>query len=410
MDQDSSPPLSPPKSKRRRLNSPEHEASHALNHEFKIYSWNVNGISPFIQPAITSFFKTKSGTDAGNTVPKASLGDFLRRHKWPTILFLQEVKINPDDVGTIRAVERAVRKQANETSDAFDYEAHFCLPSDKYNASSFGKKVYGVCSILRKDFKDMFVDRIRTVDWDVEGRLLVIETKASKGLPKLGIINIYAVNGTDRPYKDPKTGDIVGTRHDRKLQVHALLQAECRAMEAAGFNVILAGDLNIARTPIDGFPNLRTFPKQHCLNRADFEAKFFSHAVEGASIKGNPSAEANNVAETTTLNMIDTFRHLHSSQKSYTFYPRSKPFGESCDRVDMILVSQTLKDNLKEAGMHETTGDRGPSDHVPLYACFTFDESSGCDSSKAAGYPVYKDAALEGLGQPSENHERIDGR
>lgn len=77
-----------------------------------------------------------------------------------------------------------------------------------------------------------------------------------------------------------------------------------------------------------------------------------------------------------SLGMIDTFRYLHPEQKSYTYYPRSKTFGDSCDRVDMILVSEALKGNLREAGMHETPSERGPSDHVPLYVQLDFDDET----------------------------------
>lgn len=358
-------PPSPPRSKRRRLNSPE--AGPACD-VLRIYSWNINGISPFIQPTISSYFQTQYKRPPEAKATRASLRDFLRRHKWPTVLFLQEVKINPGDSATIRAVEQAVRKQVTESPDAFDYEAHFCLPSDKYNAKGFGRKVYGVCSIVRKDFKERCVDRIRPVDWDVEGRILVLETRAVGLLPKLAIINIYAVNGTDNPYYDPQTGKEAGTRHERKLQIHRFLQTECRALEAAGFKVVLAGDLNIARSPADGYPNLRTFPKQHCLNRADFEARFLSTpTTQDSTVRENAPGD-DDASSNSSMEMVDTFRHLHPTQKSYTFYPRTKTFGESCDRVDLILISSKLKDALVEAGMHETAAERGTSDHVPLFA------------------------------------------
>ena len=69
--------------------------------------------------------------------------------------------------------------------------------------------------------------------------------------------------------------------------------------------------------------------------------------------------------------MIDTFRHLHSEKKAYSFYPGTKAFGESCDRVDMRPISKSLKG---QAGMHETPTERGPGDHVPLYAYLNFEE------------------------------------
>jgi exonuclease III len=70
------------------------------------------------------------------------------------------------------------------------------------------------------------------------------------------------------------------------------------------------------------------------------------------------------------LSMVDTFRSLHSTKKGYSYYPRGRTFGDSCDRVDMILCSQFLAAKCTEAGMLATAADRGPSDHVPIFACF----------------------------------------
>ncbi|KAK4992588.1 hypothetical protein LTR66_006239 [Elasticomyces elasticus] len=354
--------VSPPPTKRRRVGGTDGDAG--LNDKevpqsfLSIYSWNVNGIQPFIQKSITSFFtgvapkKRETSQSDGETQKQygPSLRMFLQRHHWPTLLFLQEVKISPDDHATQRSIEAAVSLKTLE-DDGPEYVARFCLPTDKYNARGFGRKVYGVCSIIRKDFMDDQVERIRTVDWDCEGRFQVIETKGSL-LPRLSIWNIYAVNGTTNIYKSPETGHVVGTRHDRKLAVHAHLLAESKRLEAEGYQIILAGDMNVARSKIDGFPNLRTSPEQHVRNRADFNKKFF--------------------ADPDGLRAIDTFRHLHSEKRGYTYYPRGRPFGSTCDRVDLIICSSSLQNKLTTAGMLETPAERGPSDHCPLYATFDF--------------------------------------
>lgn len=278
------------------------------------------------------------------------------------MLLLQEVKINPEDLQTQRAVSRSVRAPPNSSEP--DYTAHFCLPGDKYNARGFGRKVYGVCSIVRSDFLETHHARVRTVEWDLEGRFQIIETEGGEsGMPKLSIWNIYAVNGTDNPYKDPVTGAVTGTRHDRKLAVHALLLTECKRLESERYAVILAGDLNIARGVLDGFPNLRTFPEQHSRNRADFNEKFFE-SEDG--LKG-----------------LDTFRHLHGDERRYTYHPRGEPFGCSCDRVDLIICSRSLEKSLTGAGMLDTPAERGPSDHCPLYASFAFGDGDKAEQSES---------------------------
>ena len=175
---------------------------------------------------------------------------------------------------------------------------------------------------------------------------------------------------------------MTGTRHDRKLEVHKLLAAECRKLEADGFAVILAGDINIAIAPIDGFPNLRTFPPQHCINRADFQRRFLEDKIlssngasEEAAKQQSGAAEPDRTShEPCGLGMVDTFRHLHPETSGYTYYPRGRSFGESCDRVDMILISKSMQDSLMSAGMHETPAERGTSDHVPLCAKLRYSE------------------------------------
>ncbi|KAI7279624.1 DNase I-like protein [Hortaea werneckii] len=263
-------PISPPP-KRRKLARSDAKQEESGANVLTVYSWNVNGIQPLIQQPITSFFSPQSSNQKSNDT---SLRGFLRRHGWPPFLFLQEVKISPDDLASIRALEKAVRRDKNTSNTEPDYVVHVNLPSDKFNARGFGRKLYGVCSIIRQDFADRWVERVRPVDWDLEGRFLVTELKAASNTQRLALINAYMVNGTDYPYKDPESGKVTGTRHDRKLEVHKLLAAECRKLETAGFAVILAGDINIALAPIDGFPKLRTFPPQHCVNRADFKRRF----------------------------------------------------------------------------------------------------------------------------------------
>jgi exonuclease III len=343
----------------------------------RIFSWNINGIAPFLQKPITSFFKPSliPKEDPSSPMPQQhisptrnSLREFLKRHRWPQIVCLQEVKINAQDEKTKASVRRAINGnhvsdigslseksdgdlEVEGDDDKYRYDAHFCLPRDKHNARGFGGKLYGVCTLIRSDFAHDHVLQVREVDWDLEGRILVVELQN-----RTAIFNIYAVNGTDNPYRDPSTSGVIGTRHDRKLAFHRLLLEECLAMEKNGWKLVLVGDFNVAREELDGFPHLRTTPYQHVVNRADFNNKFFEDK-EG-------------------LRAVDTWRHVHGRKKGYTYYPRGRDWGSSCDRVDLILVSKIFVAeecaesrgmNLLNAGIEETIEERGPSDHVPLW-------------------------------------------
>lgn len=363
--------ISPPPTKRRRPNTapandtksdvPDTKEHENDSHSLRIYAWNINGIAPFLTRPITTFFNS-SVNKQPLTEPWVSLRDNLRRWKWPHLLLLQEVKISPSDTVTQRSVSAAVAAAAG--SDEPGYEAFFTLPTDPHNAKGWGRKVYGVCSIVRSDFVKAQEAKVRTVDWDREGRFSIVETAGLLRWPKLSIWNVYAVNGTEFEYYDSVTGKVAGSRHDRKLEVQRFMTDECMQLEREGYELILAGDMNVARDERDGYPRLRTSPKQHRLNRHDFVQRFFD----------DPDG----------LRAIDTFRHLHDTARRYTYYPRSFRFGDSCDRVDYVICSGSLGSSLKEAGMLDSEKERGPSDHVPVFANFSFDSTPARKPSPAA--------------------------
>lgn len=324
----------------------------------RIFSWNINGITPFLQKSITSFFPASTPKDPKASMPPASLRAFLHRHTWPTILFLQEVKIASTDTKTQDAVKAAINsKLPSEHSDSGPtYEAHFTLPTDPHNARGLrgNGKIYGICTISRTDLKLKYNVKVRTVDWDFEGRISVLEitSSSSSSKLKLAIFNIYAVNGTENDYRDPKTGVVQGTRHDRKLTIHRLLMQECMCLEATDWTVLLAGDMNVAPDARDGYPKLRTFPKQHTINRADFHEKI----LEGT---GN----------STGLNGVDVWRKMHGNERRYTYFPRGREWGTSCDRVDYVVAGRGAweKGMVRGSGILDSEGERGPSDHCPVW-------------------------------------------
>ena len=219
------------------------------------------------------------------------------------------------------------------------YDAHVCLPRDRHNATGFGGKVYGVCTLVRRDVPAPTV--AKTVEWDREGRVLLVE------IPKWRVVvaNVYAVNGTANDHRDPDTGKVVGDRHGRKRVFHSLLRDEVRGYEDDGWDVVVAGDMNVSRSVADSTPRLRT-GAEHVRSRADFEEKFIRD-----------------------LDMVDTFRLLQGRRRKFTYRPRNQPWGAGGDRVDMILVTKGFKaqDRVREADVLDSEEERGPSDHVPLF-------------------------------------------
>ncbi|KAL9074120.1 MAG: hypothetical protein Q9161_002530 [Pseudevernia consocians] len=363
-----SPEVSPPPFKRRRISGPPPQQSHHSSpplsspppstsstptlDNLRIYSWNINGISPFLPPStppITNFLTPASSSTPPSKPPppRPSLRANLKSWNWPHILCLQEVKIAPTDTKTPTAVRRTVNTpldtdDENETDHDRPrrlYDAHFCLPRDPHNATGFGGKVYGVCTLVRRDVPAPTT--VKTLDWDREGRLLLLE------IPKWNtlLVNVYAVNGTANAYRDPDTGLRAGDRHGRKRVFHSLLRDEVRGYEEMGWDVVVAGDVNVARSAGDSCPRLR-LGEEHVRSRADFEEKFIRD-----------------------LGMVDTFRWVQGLRRKFTYRPRNKPWGAGGDRVDVILATKGFKAHcrVREADVLDSEEERGPSDHVPLF-------------------------------------------
>lgn len=276
------------------------------------------------------------------------------------MVFLQEVKISHKDNTTRDAVRTAINAESPPKDSGPEYDAHFTLPTDAHNARGLrgSGKVYGVCSILRRDLYPASSVNVRTVDWDNEGRVSVVEL--TSGEEKLAVFNIYAVNGTDNPYRDPATGMVKGTRHDRKRRFHAELAQECKKLEEQGWDVLIGGDINIAPDARDGWPNLRIFPQAHVLNRTDFHEKF----LDGKKEMG--------------LRSVDVWREMHGDERRYTYYPRGRKWGTSCDRVDYFVAGRKAweKGLVKKCGILDSEAERGPSDHVPIWVDVSFPSAS----------------------------------
>lgn len=224
MDREISPP--PPKRQRLTRDTAVDMALKNNKRHSVVFSWNVNGIKSFLPPTtapITTFFKPvahQSLQTAGRTehVPFTNpLRTFLRRHDWPEVLFLQEVKISPSGQKTPAILRSTVNTSLggqDTPNSQTKYTIDLNLRRDKFNARGFGGKVHGVATLVREDFASRHVSCIRHADWDLEGRATIVElclghsdpttALCTQVLPPgpspLALINVYAVNGTTNPY------------------------------------------------------------------------------------------------------------------------------------------------------------------------------------------------------------------
>ncbi|EMD64098.1 hypothetical protein COCSADRAFT_181270 [Bipolaris sorokiniana ND90Pr] len=265
----------------------------------------------------TAATKNNNKEDSKDEIYPASLRAFLHRHHWLSILFLQEVKIASKDTKTQDAVRTAINspllsETSSNTAKGPLYDAYFTLPTDPHNARDprGSRKVYGVGSILRRDLTNTYTGTVRTVDWDREGRVSIVELTCRATLSKLAIFNIYAVNSTDCLYRDKRSGVVQGTRHDRKREFHRLLMNECKGLEEKDWDVLLAGDMNVAPDERDGYPKLWVFPRDHVVNRANFHDMLLEKSDEEKKTVG--------------LNGIDIWRKMHEQERRYTYYPRNR--------------------------------------------------------------------------------------
>lgn len=275
-----------------------------------ILSWNVDNPSPYLNGAgrssssskpITSYLKRPNGdsktakTSKPASIP--SLYDIFAAHDFPAVCCLQEVKClakDKDGIKDLRTAATPLKHDSHSSSDEDEdnrsltqsqpsYTAHFSLCKSTYGAKRFGVGTY-VSSRFPYQYST------REVDWDAEGRVLIMTIPQLK----LAIVNVYALNGSEFPWKHPLTGQTKGTRNERKREFNRLLKAELRKMQDQGLKLILIGDWNISREKRDCFPRLRT-EEPHSQARKEFNEDFI-----------------------TSLSVVDSFREAHGDKRSYS--------------------------------------------------------------------------------------------
>jgi exodeoxyribonuclease-3 len=251
----------------------------------RLVSWNIENLAPWLGPA-----------------PRHDLHARVAELGEPDILMLQEIKLRPRDAELVAQMRDALP----------GYECHAALCDDPRNVTYRGGRAYGVATFIKRELGNVAA---QTPAWDREGRVLVTVVAG------LALVNLYAVNGTSKPYLDPDTGEPRGDRHayKRRLQDQVFALAE-QLREFGG--VIVAGDWNVTRTVLDTHPRLRT-EEPHATVRAQLTAHL------------------------ERTGFVDAWRSLHPGDKGYTWY--AKKYSLDAARVDYILVSPDLVPRLHAA-------------------------------------------------------------
>lgn len=273
----------------------------------KILSWNIER------------FATYAGRDV--------LPGFVELMGSPDIVCLQEVRVRPQDAAEVEALHAALP----------GYTCHVALANDPKNVTFRGGRMYGVATYVKAPLAR--AARAYGCEWDREGRVVVTELVTRSEM--LAVVNVYAVNGTNKPYWSHELGRVDGDRHAWKRRFIERLAAECQALRDRGLELVLIGDWNVSRTKLDTHPRLRT-EEPHATARAVFNDVFL------------PS-----------LDLVDAFRELHPAAKKYTWFRRSARALDAA-RVDFALVSRSLLARVLEADVDERPEARLASDHAPL--------------------------------------------
>ncbi|KAI0763268.1 Endonuclease/exonuclease/phosphatase [Irpex lacteus] len=309
-----SPPAS--RDKRQRVTTePSDEEDTAMAPSTTVLSWNVETPVPFL------ILPTKKvGSSAAQIKARPShLRQLLARNSYPDFVCLQEVRARQSDVDWITDLKQAVNGRTRDGGPKY-------TPYTSLNQSTRGQRHFGVVTFA-KNFES--VDKHREVEWDTEGRVVILEMKSGWAL-----VNVYALNGSDVPWKDPTGKSPPKTRNERKREFNRLLLKECQEMQKRGLKLVLIGDFNISLTKLDCYPRLRT-EYHHALARKEFNEKF----IPGA-------------------NLVDIFRKIHGEKRAFSWFAKGKPQGTNCARVDYALSADIryLEDPV----------DRAHSDHAPV--------------------------------------------
>jgi exodeoxyribonuclease-3 len=159
--------------------------------------------------------------------------------------------------------------------------------------------------------------------FDMESRIVQVN------LGSLLLASVYVPNG--------------GKDYPAKLAFLEKLCDWAEQMHADGREVVLCGDLNVARADIDGPPRER---KAGVIGQRDEERKLFDRLLGG--------------------HFVDVGRAMHpDSDTMFTWWPpwrnmRQRNIGW---RIDYILASKTVADRVERC---DVLADVGTSDHAPV--------------------------------------------
>jgi exonuclease III len=175
---------------------------------------------------------------------------------------------------------------------------------------------------------------LKLVSWNIEN-ILPRLAALPQAVKELGAPDVYAVNGTAKPYFD-ETARVAGDRHQLKRRFQNSVMDLGRDLRRDG-GVIMAGDWNVSRTAQDTYPRLRT-EQPHARARAELNARM------------------------TDEGFVDIWRERHPDERAYTWFNR-RARGLDAARVDYVLVSEDIVPRVRSVEILDLLPW---SDHAPV--------------------------------------------
>ncbi len=201
-----------------------------------------------------------------------------------------------------------------------------------YGAVWRGQKAWNGVAILARNAEPILIRNALPGDaGDREARYI---EAAVRGIV---VTSIYLPNGNPQP----------GPKFDYKLAWFKRLRAHAQKFIKQDVPVVLAGDYNVAPTPLDIYPT-RSWDKD-ALIQPKSRAAFASLVDQG---------------------WTDAIRELHPKQPMYTFwdYMRNRWPRDAGLRLDHLLLSPAIAPCLQKAGVdRKIRGEDGASDHAPAW-------------------------------------------
>jgi exodeoxyribonuclease-3 len=248
----------------------------------KILSYNVNGI--------------RAAANKG-------LFDFLKQEN-PDVVLFQEIKATKDQI-------------SSEWYEPLGYQAIW---------HSAEKKGYSGVGILYKGFIKGYQIGCGHPKYDAEGRFLRID------FDDFSVVSLYLPSGT--------SGD---ERQAFKMETLEFFMNYFNQLKQTIPNLILGGDYNICRQPID-----------------------IHDPIRNKDISGFKPEERSWFDQFITSGWIDTFRYFYPEEKHryswWTFRAGARGNNKGW-RIDYVLVTESMRDRLKKADiLHQAVH----SDHCPV--------------------------------------------